>query len=497
MRRPTCLPVLLSALVALAACSDDDDGMTVRESASGRTFFIPATENATSDALLAFLEAGPGDLIEFDCGYFELGTALVLQSTEDVTIRGCGMNETVLSFRDSDSPEGILAINVNGLRIEDLTVVDSPGDGVRLTAGRHVTLTNVRAHVVGGLPDRHRRQLPRVRGRPLYRSSRVRRGEREPPGVQPATRHRPLRDLPGPVRGRGPRRRRGDRSLGRRDLRGPDQPLDRAQQPRSLQRDGLRDREHPGWRVHRQRRRVQHGRVPGLRPPQPQPVRRHHPGPRQHRRQQQHLQLHHPGRVHRRRPPGQRPPPPRLRPDRGLRQRLREPRHGEHHHRELRPPRRGERQQARPLRRGDLDPRQRLPERGRSPTVPQLGAGPGRGHRHAPPGRDRAQEPGGRCPHRLRRDRRHPVRLSLPDRRRRAAGSRRREGQADVHGRGPQPRLPLQPVQVRARVGRAHPARLGSLHRRHQRLRAGGGRPERGADPRPSSTSGGSTVSSS
>ena len=51
----------------------------------------------------------------------------------------------MLSFRQSNQPVGILAVNVRGLVVEDLTVADTDGNGFELRAVDHGTLRRVRA----------------------------------------------------------------------------------------------------------------------------------------------------------------------------------------------------------------------------------------------------------------------------------------------------------------------------------------------------------------
>ncbi|MCK5860058.1 MAG: hypothetical protein KAG72_11980, partial [Abyssibacter sp.] len=111
----------------------------------GRTFIISPGPEATSDMVAAMVQARPKDVIEFDCGYFELDTGFQLTNTEDVLVKGCGRDETVLSFKNSQAQEGFLAINVRGLTVEDLTVLDPPGDAFKLKGVNHGTLTRVRA----------------------------------------------------------------------------------------------------------------------------------------------------------------------------------------------------------------------------------------------------------------------------------------------------------------------------------------------------------------
>ncbi|MDD9892137.1 MAG: hypothetical protein OXT49_01320, partial [Gammaproteobacteria bacterium] len=112
--------------------------------ADRRVIVIPNNENATNIMLVSAAEARPGDTLRFECGYYELDTGLVLNTTEDVVIEGCGIDDTVLSFKNSNTSEGIFANVVNGVTVRDLTVLDSPGDAIKLKGVHHGTLQRVR-----------------------------------------------------------------------------------------------------------------------------------------------------------------------------------------------------------------------------------------------------------------------------------------------------------------------------------------------------------------
>ncbi|QBM17764.1 hypothetical protein MARI_18850 [Marinobacter sp. JH2] len=116
----------------------------------GRTFTVNPGEFATDDMVTAMIQLRPGDTLEFGCGYFELYHGLLIQATEDVEIRGCGKDETVLNFRESDNVTGLEALNVRGITVRDLTVLDSPGDAFKLKGVKWGTLLNVRAIWSGG-----------------------------------------------------------------------------------------------------------------------------------------------------------------------------------------------------------------------------------------------------------------------------------------------------------------------------------------------------------
>ncbi|HEX4844367.1 MAG TPA: parallel beta-helix domain-containing protein, partial [Limnobacter sp.] len=147
--------VSLLALAALAGClssggdaegNGNGGGTTVTPAESpGRVFLIKPGPDATADMVEAMVQLKPKDVLRFDCGFFELTTGIQISSTEDVIIEGCGMDETFLSFRESNSQEGFLASNVRGVTVRNLTVGDSPGDAFKLKGVNHGTLKKVRA----------------------------------------------------------------------------------------------------------------------------------------------------------------------------------------------------------------------------------------------------------------------------------------------------------------------------------------------------------------
>ncbi|HZP11270.1 MAG TPA: parallel beta-helix domain-containing protein [Nevskiaceae bacterium] len=140
-----CISIALALLTTACGSSTPSAITSSASSSTGRTFLIKPGANATSDMVAAMVQAAPGDLIQFDCGFFDLSQSFQLINTEDVRVKGCGKDQTVLSFRSADAAQGILAVNVNGVTIEDLTVLDSGGNGVELRGVNHGTIRRVRA----------------------------------------------------------------------------------------------------------------------------------------------------------------------------------------------------------------------------------------------------------------------------------------------------------------------------------------------------------------
>ena len=111
----------------------------------GRTLFIEDGPDEEDDALAAFFSARDGDTIEFGEGTFDLSTTLVMSHKSNITIKGQGLDKTVLYFENSGTPEGLALSHMNGIFIEDLTVLDTPGFMIKISDSDFVTLRNVRA----------------------------------------------------------------------------------------------------------------------------------------------------------------------------------------------------------------------------------------------------------------------------------------------------------------------------------------------------------------
>lgn len=136
---------MLSACGSSKTTAGSTSTTTDTRSGKGRTFFITPGDDATQKMQEAMIQLLPGDTLQFDCGFFDLTSTLQVVDTEDVLIKGCGKDKTVLSFKNNNTPEGVLAVNVHGFNIKDLTVLDTGGNGFELRGVDHGTLTNVRA----------------------------------------------------------------------------------------------------------------------------------------------------------------------------------------------------------------------------------------------------------------------------------------------------------------------------------------------------------------
>jgi parallel beta-helix repeat protein len=107
---------------------------------------IEAGEGATKRALEAFVNAKPGDVIEFGEGTFELEDTLRIEDAENVTVRGKGMDKTILDFSKltaGTGGEGILVKSGN-FTIEDIAVQDTAADAIKVQGVQGVTFRKVK-----------------------------------------------------------------------------------------------------------------------------------------------------------------------------------------------------------------------------------------------------------------------------------------------------------------------------------------------------------------
>ncbi len=95
------------------------------------------------------IQAQPGDVIEIPAGTHELTRGLSL-TVDGVTIRGQGIDNSVLSFKNqAQGAEGLL-VNADNFAIEDLAIEDTVGDAIKINESENVVIRNVRTEWTSG-----------------------------------------------------------------------------------------------------------------------------------------------------------------------------------------------------------------------------------------------------------------------------------------------------------------------------------------------------------
>lgn len=137
--RPSLLSLTLSAV--LVGCGQETPPPKV------------ADVSFQKDLQLKLIQAKPGDVIELPAGHFTLDRSLSL-NIDKVTVRGAGMDKTVLSFKGQVQGAEGLVVNADDTVLENFAIEDSKGDGIKVNECKGVTMRGLRVEWTNG-PDEH------------------------------------------------------------------------------------------------------------------------------------------------------------------------------------------------------------------------------------------------------------------------------------------------------------------------------------------------------
>ncbi len=131
------LLIATASLFALAACGDNGPP-------------APDADQSYQETLMtALLDASPGDVIELPEGTFSFDRSLSL-TVDGVTIRGQGMDKTILTFKDQVAGAEGLLVTANDFVIEDLAIEDTKGDALKISEGENIIIRRIRTEWTGG-----------------------------------------------------------------------------------------------------------------------------------------------------------------------------------------------------------------------------------------------------------------------------------------------------------------------------------------------------------
>lgn len=122
---PQLLLIFLIAIIGFS-CSSSSNEQTYDSSKLTRV-----SQQEIDKVVEDFIMAEDGAVIDIPAGFFELNTQLILDNKTNITIKGAGMENTVLSFKNLKSGgEGVKIVG-NNITIQDLTIENAPGDGIK------------------------------------------------------------------------------------------------------------------------------------------------------------------------------------------------------------------------------------------------------------------------------------------------------------------------------------------------------------------------------
>jgi len=113
-----------------------------------------AFENKQQQLITEFIVVEDSSVLELPEGHFIFDQSLILDGKSSVTIRGKGIDKTVLSFKgQTQGAEGIRVANCKNIVLEDFTIEDSAGDNIKVTDTDGITLRRIKSAWTGEVSE--------------------------------------------------------------------------------------------------------------------------------------------------------------------------------------------------------------------------------------------------------------------------------------------------------------------------------------------------------
>lgn len=127
---------LLSLAVFLAACGEQDKPTAV-------------SADFQKDLQTRLIKAKAGEVVEIPAGTYHLDRSLSLK-VDGVTIRGAGMDKTILNFKGQKAGAEGLFVDASDFTIENLALEDTSGDALKVIGGKNIVIRNIRTEWTRG-----------------------------------------------------------------------------------------------------------------------------------------------------------------------------------------------------------------------------------------------------------------------------------------------------------------------------------------------------------
>ncbi len=137
---PRVVTLIIISLAGLNGCSQPTSDV------AQQTTSTPSYEEQLR---LQLETAKPGDVIVIPEGVHNFKRSLTL-NTDNVTIRGAGMDKSVLSFKDQIAGAEGLLVNASDFTIEDVAIEDTKGDALKINEGKNIVIRRVRTEWTNG-----------------------------------------------------------------------------------------------------------------------------------------------------------------------------------------------------------------------------------------------------------------------------------------------------------------------------------------------------------
>ena len=116
---------------------------------SAKEIFIEPSDNSQEEVQTALIELSSGDILTLSPGIFVFEDGLSLD-VDEVTVRGSGINETILDFKNQMSGAQGLLVTSDRVTLKDFAVTDAKGDAIKVIGAEGINMINLKTEWTGG-----------------------------------------------------------------------------------------------------------------------------------------------------------------------------------------------------------------------------------------------------------------------------------------------------------------------------------------------------------
>lgn len=107
-------------------------------------------QNIQKQLQTQMIMAEDGDVIEIPEGNFHFDGTVSIDEKKNITIKGAGMDKTIISFKDqTKGAEGLRITNSENIKVEGLTIQDAKGDAIKAMDVNGISFIDVRTEWTG------------------------------------------------------------------------------------------------------------------------------------------------------------------------------------------------------------------------------------------------------------------------------------------------------------------------------------------------------------
>ena len=116
---------------------------------SAKEIFIEPSDNSQEEVQTALIELSSGDILTLSPGTFVFEDGLSLD-VDEVILRGSGINETILDFKNQMSGAQGLLVTSDRVTLKDFAVTDAKGDAIKVIGAEGINMINLKTEWTGG-----------------------------------------------------------------------------------------------------------------------------------------------------------------------------------------------------------------------------------------------------------------------------------------------------------------------------------------------------------